>query len=281
MSKESKLNLNAIDYAVSQCDSDKIYNGLEVQKMLCDAYIAGNKDNDKDEEIRKALINVFTTHKDYEMFFGVSVKDILAWLERQGKRNPYSGTSFEYNGHTWGMCARDNGVEITLDSELKAFLSLENSFVYPIHPQPSIESIPTQKPANETSKFHEGDWIVFNGLTLLIEEVVQGYYKTVSIGDIHNSYDWSIDNAARLWTIQDAKDGDVLTCYGTRKGKPIVQTGIFKQYMANNCFLAYIGIDWDGNLKTDFYMGGTDIFPATKGQRNYFFTETSKAEFKA
>ena len=35
----------------------------------------------QDEKIRKALINVFATHKDYEMFFGVSVEDIIAWLE--------------------------------------------------------------------------------------------------------------------------------------------------------------------------------------------------------
>ena len=35
----------------------------------------------QDERIRKALINVFATHKDYEMFFGVSVEDIIAWLE--------------------------------------------------------------------------------------------------------------------------------------------------------------------------------------------------------
>ena len=40
----------------------------------------------KDEEIRKALINVFATHKDYEMFFGVSVEDIHAWLERQWQK---------------------------------------------------------------------------------------------------------------------------------------------------------------------------------------------------
>lgn len=83
MNKESKLNLNASNYAISHCDSGKTYNGLEVHKMICDAYIAGNNDNDKDEKIRKALINVFATHKDYEMFFGVSVKDILAWLEKQ------------------------------------------------------------------------------------------------------------------------------------------------------------------------------------------------------
>lgn len=87
MNKESKLNMNASDYAISHCDSDKTYNGLEVHKMLCDAYIAGNNNalDDKDEKIRKSLINVFATHKDYEMFFGVSVKDIRAWLERQGK----------------------------------------------------------------------------------------------------------------------------------------------------------------------------------------------------
>lgn len=45
--------------------------------------------------------------------------DIIAWLEKQGEKpNPYSGVSFEYNGHTWGMCARDNGVDISLDEQL-------------------------------------------------------------------------------------------------------------------------------------------------------------------
>lgn len=85
MNKESKLNLNASNYAIRHFDSNKTYNALEVHKMLCDAYIAGNNDtlDDKDEEIRKALINVFATHKDYEVFFGVSVEDIRAWLEKQ------------------------------------------------------------------------------------------------------------------------------------------------------------------------------------------------------
>lgn len=43
----------------------------------------------------------------------------IAWLEKRGEQtNPYSGTSFEYNGHTWGMCARDNGVDILCDKHL-------------------------------------------------------------------------------------------------------------------------------------------------------------------
>lgn len=41
-------------------------------------------------------------------------------LDKQGESNPYSGVSFEYNGHIWGMCARDNGVEIMVDGKTKA-----------------------------------------------------------------------------------------------------------------------------------------------------------------
>ena len=64
----------------------------------------------------------------------------------------------------------------------------------------------------------------------------------------------------------------MLTCYSNRKGKPIKQTGIFKQYVGkhggcSNCFLAHMGIDWDGNFKTDVYMGSADIFPTTKEQQ--------------
>jgi hypothetical protein len=40
----------------------------------------------EDEKVRKAIINVFASHKDYEVFFGVSVEDILAWLEKQGEK---------------------------------------------------------------------------------------------------------------------------------------------------------------------------------------------------
>ena len=47
-------------------------------------------------------------------------------LEKQGEPNPYSGVSFEYNGHTWGMCARDGGVEILVDGEIKEKVFLDN-----------------------------------------------------------------------------------------------------------------------------------------------------------
>ena len=74
-----------------------------------------------------------------------------------------------------------------------------------------LEKQGEHNPANKVKpKFKVGDWIIFNGLTLYINEVVESYYRTISIGGIPNSYDWDIDDIARLWSIQDAKDGDVL-----------------------------------------------------------------------
>lgn len=75
----------------------------------------------EDEKVRKALIDFFGKGAKYGgQTNGVYDKDILAWLEKQGEKhqNPYNGILFEYNGHIWGMCARDNGVDISCDKHL-------------------------------------------------------------------------------------------------------------------------------------------------------------------
>ena len=48
----------------------------------------------------------------------ITREQLESWLEKQGEQDPYNGVSFKYNGHTWGMCARDNGVDILLDRQL-------------------------------------------------------------------------------------------------------------------------------------------------------------------
>ena len=73
------------------------------------------------ERIRKwcishfnGCISVIKENDEYKEFLS---NKVVAWLEKQGETNPYSGVSFKYNGHTWGMCARDNGVEISCDKQ--------------------------------------------------------------------------------------------------------------------------------------------------------------------
>ena len=115
-------------------------------------------------------------------------------------------------------------------------------------------------------RFEVGDWVVFNGLTLYIKEVVKGFYRTISKGGIVNSYDWDIDNIARLWVIQDAKDGDVL----------VNGSNIFIFYFINNRrLMGYCHVNMnDGNFYNDigriecFCTIDAPVTPATKEQRD-------------
>ena len=120
MNKESKLNLNAGDYTISHCDSDKTYNGLEVHKMLCDAYIAGSNETFDDEAYRKAYYDGYNkcnrdwihSQEDerirhYLMNFvkindGVNLppdyaKKALAWLENQNDCIKLSDSAYTSN----------------------------------------------------------------------------------------------------------------------------------------------------------------------------------------
>ena len=129
----------------------------------------------------------------------------------------------------------------------------------------NIEKQGEQKSTDKVEpKFKVGDWIVFNGLSLFIKEVVQGYYRTISVDGIPNSYGWDIDNMARLWTISDAKDGDVLAVTMYPEGTWI---GIFKEQ--NGCtFSTYCFLNTVGTFKRGTYGHGNGkaIHPATKEQ---------------
>ena len=127
-------------------------------------------------------------------------------------------------------------------------------------------------------KFKVGDWIVFNGLTLYINEVVKGYYRTISKGGVINSYDWGIDNAARLWTIKEAKDGDIL-----RLGDVIA---IFKKYIGQEECICYCSFCEDGNgfeipieNGEDNVYGCTNTTPATQKERVLLFQKMKEAGY--
>jgi len=105
-----------------------------------------------DERIRKAILEL--VRQSSAILDKQNQNNMIAWLEKQ-KINPYSGVSFEYNGNTWGMyaSARDNGVEILFNGKLKAFLSSEKSFLYPIHselvPKSAKEVVNEEKVDNQ------------------------------------------------------------------------------------------------------------------------------------
>ncbi len=149
-----------------------------------------------------------------------------------------------------------------------------------------IGPIPFSEEDNWTlikNKFNVGDWIVFNGLILHIDEVVNGYYRTTSIGDgIHNSYDWDIDNIARLWNISDARCGDVLI--SSLYKQPFVYNG----HYTCDSLGAYFGLNYRGELSIgDNYDNHNNnwtrligVQPATEEQRNMLFNKLHDSDYK-
>lgn len=138
---------------------------------------------------------------------------------------------------------------------------------------------------NVELKFHKGDWIVFNGLILYIEEVVKGFYRTISTDGIYSSYDWNIDNSARLWTLQDARDCDVLYakdryCY-------------FKEYLfmfssltEDNVISTHFCYDvFHGTIDKKLTRFGREedfmsVTPATKKQRELLFQKMKEVGYE-
>jgi len=149
-----------------------------------------------------------------------------------------------------------------------------------------LEKQDEQKSADKVEpKFKIGDWIVFNGLILYIKDIVMGFYRTISIDGIPNSYDWSIDNAARLWTIEDAKEGDVLI--NTNVKYPF----IFKEIKPSNIktdipnpltVFGYCGIGGTGFTKSSGWGDTVNCiyYPAAKEQRDLLFQNMKESGYE-
>ena len=132
-----------------------------------------------------------------------------------------------------------------------------------------------QKSADRVEpKFHEGEWVIIpNNQIKQIKSISFGnYYFTDS--SIYNIID--VDNKGHIWTIQDAKDGDVLV--STWKGCSYIY--IFKE-VENNIIMSHIF--YYPKLDTIdmgiINMDNTPTIPATKEQRDTLFQKMKEARY--
>lgn len=204
----------------------------------------------------------------------------VAWLEKQGESDETKAKEFLIN----------KGYPIDTNDTFPTYEEMYNII---------REGLEQQSEQNHDDKiepkFKVGDWIVFNGLTLYINEVVQGYYRTISIGGTPNSYDWDIDNAARLWTIKDATDGDVLAVDWYEGDDSWEKIIIFKKYhnkgiegLINAPCVEGYGNTYK-NRKIAFvdeevpYFSKTwtdNLHPATKEQRELLFEKMQETDYE-
>lgn len=118
-------------------------------------------------------------------------------------------------------------------------------------------------------KFKVGDWITNSVCTIQITSIDDRYYwhdNDCVGGDIE-----SIDREYHLWTIQDAKDGDVLVDEDN-------DIGIYKE-IEGICWHSYIYLGCD-NCLYGFNIGGShkqnSTKPATKEQRDNLFKKINE-----
>ena len=195
----------------------------------------------EDETIRNWLIGYFHQYKEdgVEKYAnGLKVESIIAWLENQGEQKHQYKSRPRYVGEEELLGANKQGEQILAN---------------------------IAKTCKVEPKFKVGDWVVTDKCdTVQIGAVNNGYY-TLYNGMIFNvSY---VDKCWHLWTIADAKDGDVL-----KEGSCIF---ILRKMKSENTAITHCCLfdDGDFNLSPTLSLDVDSTFPATEEQRNLLFAK--------
>ena len=252
----------------------------------------------EDEKIRKTLSAYFARFKPNDMWDAdFSFGDIVTWLEKQCEQKPILPKWKYKNDNTplsrdsiilnkYGCVAKSPAGALVDDvwvldyDELKKLPKeeFEKQGKQKLVEKYNIKGIGSKnaqgklgemiknlKSANKIeSKFHEGDWVVYDGWITKILKVTHDGYVNNKQGFIPKER----EDCMRLWDItKDAKDGDVLAVeLGNDYPSPFI--AIYKErgldFFNSHCFVAFDG---------KFYVGENghsteDIHPATKEQRD-------------
>lgn len=228
------------------------------------------------EKIRQELKS-YLEHREIKL---ISESDAILqwidWIEKQGDQNVPS-----VNEHAWLYLVSDvltwkDGIGQYLDNprvqELAKKLASEYAqklYNYPVSSNLDNRQNNYQELVDkDEAKFHEGDWIISNNKKYIYQvvKVMRGIYVVRDNAD-NREYHVGIESAdrdGRLWTIQDATDGDVLVEASC--------TFIIKKINHDPGLSAKIYYclfdDGDFDINTTLVFDDTSTHPATKEQRD-------------
>ena len=120
-------------------------------------------------------------------------------------------------------------------------------------------------------KFKVGDWVVQENIsTYKVIEVCESWYEVIDVEDNHYSIAFDKEYMCHLWTIQDAKKGDVLA------SKDTSSILIFRNLDSSTSFSSYYNTEGKGEDN----WSNKCFIPATKEQRDLLFTKMKEAGFE-
>ena len=133
-------------------------------------------------------------------------------------------------------------------------------------------------------KFHENEWIIQENIGVYkVIEVCETWYEVADNKDNHYSIGFDKEYMCRPWTINDAKDGDILVDKYNNIGIFQECKSVYFQECKGVYWYSYIYLGCDGELR-GFGIGGmheqTDTHPATKEQRDLLFKKMHDAGYE-
>ena len=274
-------------------------------------YIFPELKESEDGRIQQMLMAYFkglelsSNHKGNVLWQDLKVKDILTWLEKQGNsvKECLNLPHFTFDDILALQCCMETIKKVQEDKELYEALLLLHDKVYDAYhlkkqgEQKSADTCDSStkkgkkfpigekrdfgyfsKSADKIEpKFHKGQWITNSIETVQITGYDIDYgYQVDYKGNLQHRDTDIIEKEYHLWTIADAKDGDILCAKYENGEMPFIFTG--KQDNAAYCALNSFGefllpiAEW--SLKKNY------VLPATKEQRDILFKAMHEAGYE-
>lgn len=275
--KDEKIPTEWLAWLEKQCQAkESIISQHEIE--ICkenDNFLTG--EDERIKETLKEFVKGYSAFINGQWRLGdFTVNRLIAWLEKQGiqptdkiepkfKPGDTMRTWREAaNGYTDGM-----PVVVSIDNE---YYHCTNELIA-IKDQDDYEFPPInvkKNPAdNVEPKFHPGDWIIDNeyGEVLKVTKADANSYEITSQdGEVFNILKEDVEYNHRIWTIQDAKDGDVLVdVYGN--------IGIFKKCYDFD-WMSYCSLGNNGGFQVFTVEHENEkTYPTSKEQRDLFFSK--------
>lgn len=282
-SKDERIKKAIIEFFESE-DDNTTYSLVRKKDIIAWLERQGKEEYEglksfKDEDVRKFMQYIEKQAKAYEFNLPnrsydiyAFAKDLLVWLEKQGRES-----SIQTNECAWLYLVSDvltwkDGIGQYLDDPRVQELAKKLCSKYAqklYHPSNTGKNKPKSADKIEP-RFKVGDWVVDNcGYVWKIEGRLNQFYilEGVEGGESRPTIDW-VDKTFHLWTIEDAKDGDVIH-FGT-------VTAIFKKYIGREKCICYCSFCEDGGFEIPIENGEDNVYgcynatPTTKEQRDTF-----------
>lgn len=272
----------------------------DAERKVIESIFPDVKESD-DERIMKEILGYF---KDLDEH-GYPTKEWTAWVEKHGKNDSQAIVpTFTFDDVLALECCRK---EVEKEEELYNQLQSLHNRVHdaywlnreeeqketicnkcrreqPCHSCQDITELRRcalehqceQKSNKVEPKFKVGDWIICGGLNpMLITNIKNNKYEFEFIDGAEGFSDIDyIDSNFHLWTIEDAKDGDVLAGHEYYV--------IFKEIDGLNirCHCAYHYMGYNTSFYVETLQNKTAFHPATKEQRDFLFQKMNEAGYK-